>query len=61
MKLSDMKTHFFDEAMELGLASETDIQKLATWLEENDFDADHAWVAWDNAKEEIEYLVSEFL
>lgn len=60
MTLSQMKTHFFNECAELGLASEEDIQRLATWLEANDYDADYAWQLWDSAREELEYMITEF-
>ena len=60
MTLSQMKTHFFNECAELGLASEEDIQRLATWLEANDYDADYAWQLWDSAREELEYMIAEF-
>lgn len=33
MTLDQAKKHFFDEATELGMASEETIEKLATWLE----------------------------
>jgi hypothetical protein len=59
MTLSQMKTHFFNESAELGLASEEDIQRLATWLEANDYDADYAWQLWDSAREELEYMIAE--
>jgi hypothetical protein len=59
MTLDQMKKHFFNESDELGLASETDIQRLATWLEANDFDADYAWTLWESAREELAYLMAD--
>jgi hypothetical protein len=60
MTLSQMKVYFFNESTEIGLASEADIQRLATWLEANDYDSDYAWQLWDMAREEIECLCAEF-
>ena len=60
MTLNETKTHYFDEATELGMASEQDIERLCVWLEENGYDADLAWRMWDAAVEEIEYMAAEF-
>lgn len=60
MTLNEMKEHFFNEALELALASESDIQRLATWLEANDYDSGFAWQLWDSANEELSFLKAEF-
>lgn len=60
MTLNDMKKYYFDEATELGMASEDDIERLCVWLEANDYDADLAWRMWDSAVEEVEYMAAEF-
>jgi hypothetical protein len=60
MTLNDMKKYYLDEATELGMASEQDIERLCVWLEANGYDADLAWRMWDAAVEEIEYMVAEF-
>lgn len=59
MTLDQMKEHFFNEETELALASESDIQRLATWLEANNFDADLAWRLWDSAQEELAYMMAD--
>lgn len=59
MKLETLKTHFFEEALELGLATETELLTLETWLEENGYDPDVARMIWDNAREELAYLQAE--
>ena len=58
--LDTLKEWFFNEASELALASESDIQRLATWLEANDYDSDLAWQLWDSANEELSFLRAEF-
>ena len=60
MTLNEMKEHYFNEASELALASESDIQRLATWLEANDYDSDLAWQLWDSANEELSFMAAEF-
>jgi hypothetical protein len=59
MTLDTMKKHFFNEATELGLASESDIERLCLWLERNGYDSDLAWRIWESAAEEIEYMMAE--
>ena len=59
MTLGTMKKHFFDEATELGLASESDIERLCNWLESNGYDSDLAWSIWSDAAEEIAYMIAE--
>ena len=60
MTLSEMKTHYFNEATELGLASEIEIERLCIWLEGEGYDSDLAHQMWHSAKEEIEYMVAEW-
>jgi len=59
MTLEQMKTYFFDEAGELGMASEDDIERLCVWLEANDFDSDLARRIWSDASEELEYMLAD--
>jgi hypothetical protein len=59
MTLDQMKTHYFNEATELGMASEDDIERLCVWLEANDYDSDCAWSIWSDAAEELEYMMAE--
>ena len=59
MTLNEMKNHFFNEATELGLASESDIERLCVWLERNGYDSDLAWMIWHDSAEEIAYMISE--
>lgn len=59
MTLDTMKKHFFDEATELGLASESDIERLCNWLELNGYDSDLAYSMWESAAEEISYMMAE--
>jgi len=59
MTLDTMKKHFFNEATELGLASESDILRLCDWLEANGYDADLAHSIWVSAADEIAYMVAE--
>jgi|TARA_R110000744_G_scaffold372374_1_gene483964 hypothetical protein len=59
MTLDQMKTHYFNEATELGMASEDDIERLCVWLEANDFDSDCAWAIWSDAAEELEYMMAD--
>lgn len=59
MKISEMKEYYFSEKTELALASESDIQRLATWLEANEYDAEGAWVVWESAKEELHFMTAE--
>tara|TARA_R100000951_G_scaffold108976_1_gene105634 strand:- start:16937 stop:17122 length:186 start_codon:yes stop_codon:yes gene_type:complete len=60
MTLNEMKEYYFNEAAELALATESDIQRLATWLESNNYDADLAWRIWDSANEELSFMVEEW-
>lgn len=59
MTLDQMKQHFFNESSDLGMASEDDIQRLATWLELNGYDSDFAWRLWSDAADELEYLIAD--
>ena len=59
MTLDRMKQHFFDEATELGLASETDIMRLCEWLELNGYDSDLAYSIWQDAAEDIACMMAE--
>jgi len=60
MKLEEAKKHYFNEdALSLSVASEEDIQALATWLEDNGFDSDFAWQLHDWGCEEMRCLVAE--
>ena len=59
MTLDQMKIHYFNEATELGMASEDDIERLCVWLEANDYDSDCAWAIWSDAAEELEYMMAE--
>lgn len=59
MTLEQAKQHFFNEEMELGLASEETMLKLTAWLERNGYDADFAWSLWDNSREELAYMIDE--
>jgi len=59
MTLEQMKTHYFNEAEELGTASEDDIERLCVWLEANDYDSDSAWHIWYDAAEELEYMMAD--
>jgi len=59
MTLDQMKTHFFNEATELGMASEDDIERLCVWLDANDYDSDCAWAIWSDASEELEYMMAD--
>ena len=59
MTLDQMKKHYFNEATELGMASEDDIERLSDWLEANDFDSDLAWRIWSDAAEELEYMMAD--
>ena len=59
MTFEKAKQHYFNEEMELGLASEETMQKLATWLEKNGYDSDGAWTLWDSCREELEYMMAE--
>lgn len=61
MTLDKMKEHFFAEEMELGLASEADIQRLCAWLEANDYDADMAYALWDDYAQELDYMVMQLV
>ena len=59
MTLNQMKTHFFNERTELGMASEKDILRLCDWLESWGGDADLAHSMWRSAKEELDYMMQE--
>ena len=61
MTLDQMKAHFFNEATELGMASEKDIMRLCGWLEGSGYDADLAYQMWESAKEEIEYMLVDLM
>lgn len=61
MTLNEMKTHFFNESTELGMASPADIERLCVWLEKNGHDAGLAEIVWESARDEIKYLVAEAL
>jgi hypothetical protein len=61
MTFEKAKKHFFNEEMEIALASEETMQKLATWLEKNGYDADFAWSLWESSREELEYLRAEVM
>jgi hypothetical protein len=61
MNIEQMKKHFFNEADELGLASESDIERLCVWLEKNGYDSDLAWRIWSDASEELECLMADAL
>lgn len=60
MTFDTMKKHFFNEATELGLASESDILLLCNWLERNGYDSDLAYSMWESAAKEIKFMVAEF-
>ena len=60
MKLEEAKKHYFNEdALSLSMASEADIQRLATWLEKNDYDSCYAWQLHDMGNQEMRYLKAE--
>ena len=59
MTLEQMKMHYFNEATELGMASEDDIERLCVWLEANDYDSDSAWAIWSDAAEELGYMMAD--
>lgn len=59
MTLTEMKKHYFNESTELGIASEDDIQRLVTWLEANDFDDDLAWRIWNDAAEDLRFMMAD--
>ena len=59
MKLEQMKTYFFDEATELGMASEADIERLCVWLDANGYDSDFAYLIWSDAVEELECMMAD--
>jgi hypothetical protein len=59
MTLEQMKTHYFNEATELGMASGDDIERLCVWLDANDYDSDSAWAIWSDAAEELEYMMAD--
>ena len=59
MTLDQMKMHYFNEATELGMASEDDIERLCVWLEANDFDSDCAWAIWSDASDELEHMMAD--
>ena len=61
MTLDQMKTHFFNEATELGLASEDDIERLCEWLDRNGYESDLARRIWYSAYEEIECLMADLV
>ena len=56
MTLDQMKIHFFNEATELGMASEKDILRLCGYLEAKGFDGELAYSMWQSAKEEIDFM-----
>ena len=58
MTLNDMKKYYLDEATELGMASEQDIERLCVWLEANGYDADLAWRIWEDSAAEIDSLMA---
>jgi hypothetical protein len=59
MTLTEAKKHFFNEdSLSLSVASEEDIQALATWLEANDYDADYAWRLHDMGSEEMRCIMA---
>lgn len=59
MTLDKMKTHFFNEATELGMASEKDIMRLCGYLEAKGYDSDLAYEMWADATEELEYAMAD--
>jgi hypothetical protein len=61
MTFDTMKKHFFDEATELGLASESDILRLCNWLEDNGYDSDLAYLMWESAAKEIKFMMADAL
>ena len=56
--LEQAKQAFFNEdATALAVyCDEALIEKLATWLENNDYDSDYAWRLYDMGEEEMRYL-----
>ena len=61
MTLNQMKSHFFNERTELGMASVYDILRLCDWLESWGGDADLAYSMWRSAKQELDYAMQELL
>lgn len=59
MTLNEMKQYFFDEATELGLATEVEIERLCVWLENNGYDSDLAHRLWHDASEEIACMLAD--
>ena len=59
MTLEQMKTHYFNEASEIGMASEDDIERLCVWLDANDYDSDLAYRIWSESSEELEYMMAD--
>lgn len=60
MKLEELKKHYFNEdSLSLSAASQDDIQKLAVWLENNDYDPDYAWTIYDMGRQEMRCIMAD--
>jgi predicted nucleotidyltransferase len=60
MTYEQAKQHYLAEETEFAMATETQVDKLSAWLDKNDM-ANTAHERWENCKEELEYLMAEFL
>ena len=60
MELKELKNHYFNEdSLSLSLAKNDDIQKLASWLEDNGYDPDYAWTMYEMGCEELRCIMDD--
>jgi len=54
MKLTQaqVKAHYLNEEFEYMFATQSQVDKLETWLDANDYDAGYAETTWNDLKEE---------
>jgi len=59
MKLTQaqVKAHYLNEEFEYMFATQSQVDKLETWLDANDYDAGYAETTWNDLKEEAHALM----
>ena len=60
MTYEKAKQHYLAEETEFAMATEAQVDKLSAWLDKNGL-VNNAHERWDNDKEELEYLMSEWV
>ena len=60
MTFEQIKKHYLEEEFEFAFATEKQVDKLADWLDANDFH-NAAHMRWDDYQEELRYMRAEFV